>query len=126
METSVAVMSTQEVATRLVELCREGKNLDAINELYSDNIVSKEPKGSQTELVEGKHAVIAKNQQWFDMVQQIHSIKIGEPIVTGNFFACAMDMDVTYKQHGRMAMSEIAVYQVKDGRIVADEFFYEM
>jgi ketosteroid isomerase-like protein len=126
METSVAVMSTQEVATRLIELCREGKNLDAINELYSDNIVSKEPKGSQTELVEGKDAVIAKNQQWFDMVQQIHSINIGDPVIAGNFFACAMDMDVTYKQQGRLAMSEIAVYQVKDGRIVADEFFYEM
>ena len=119
-------MNTQQVADKLVAYCREGKNLDAINELYSDNIVSKEPKGSATALVEGKAAVIAKNQQWYDMVQEIHSAKIGDPIVTGNFFACTMDMDVTYKQHGRMGMSEIAVYQVKDGKIVADEFFYEM
>jgi len=119
-------MNTQQVADKLVAYCREGKNLEAIDELYSDEIVSKEPKGSSTELVNGKTAVIAKNQQWYDMVQEIHSAHIGDPIVTGNFFACTMDMDVSYKQHGRMAMHEVAVYQVKDGKIVADEFFYEM
>ena len=126
MDTQVATMSTQQVASRLVKFCREGKNLDAINELYSDNVVSREPKGSRQELYEGKNAVIAKNQEWYDMVQEIHSATIGEPIVTENFFACTMEWDVTYKEHGRVAMSEIAVYEVKDGKIIADQFFYRM
>jgi len=39
-------MTTQEVADKLVQLCREGKNDQAIEELYADNVVSREPKGS--------------------------------------------------------------------------------
>lgn len=38
-------MNTQEVADKLVQLCREGKHEQAIDELYADNVVSKEPKG---------------------------------------------------------------------------------
>ncbi len=119
-------MSTPGVAAKLVQYCREGKNLDAINELYADDVVSRESKGSQHELVEGKAGVIAKNQEWYNMVQEVHSAQISDPIVTGNFFACTMDMDVTYKEHGRMAMNEVAVYEVKDGKIVSEQFFYTM
>jgi ketosteroid isomerase-like protein len=119
-------MKTQEIADKLVQLCREGKNLDAISEFYSDSIVSKEPKGSNHEVVEGKEAVIAKNQFWYGMVEEVHDIKISDPIVTGDFFACTMDMDVTYKEAGRMGMSEVAVYEVKDGKIIAEQFIYNM
>ena len=77
-------MSTAEVAEKLVQHCREGKNLDAIEDLYSDDVVSTEAGG---ETAEGKEAVIAKNQQWYDSVEEMHGVQIGEPIVTGNFFA---------------------------------------
>lgn len=119
-------MNTAEVAEKLVQYCREGRNIDAINELYADDIVSKEPKGSNFELVEGKEGVLAKNQQWYNMVEEVHSANISDPIVTGNFFAVTMEMDVTYKEHGRMGMDEVAVYEVRDGRIISDQFFYNM
>jgi len=119
-------MNTQEVAEKLVEFCREGKNLDAISELYADNVVSHEPKGSHMELSEGKEAAIAKNQQWYDMVEEVHSSQISDPIVSGNFFAVTMDMDVTYKGQGRSMMSEVCVYEVKDGKIVTETFFYNL
>jgi hypothetical protein len=119
-------MNTHEVATKLVGYCREGKNIDAIKELYSDGIVSKEPGRSDGEITEGKEAVLAKNQHWFASVEEVHSVAISDPIITGNLFACTMEMDVTYKGHGRMFMYEIAVYGVKDGLIVSDQFFYHM
>jgi ketosteroid isomerase-like protein len=117
-------MSTPGVAAKLVQYCREGKNLDAINELYSDDVVSVEPMVAHGGPVKGKQAIIEKNQHWYSTVEEVHSAKIGDPIITGDFFACTMEMDVTYKQHGRMAMYEIAVYQVKDGKIIAEQFFY--
>ncbi|WP_295798483.1 nuclear transport factor 2 family protein [Mucilaginibacter sp.] len=119
-------MNTQQVADRLVSLCREGKNIDAINELYDDNIVSHEAKGSPMELAEGKEAVLGKNQYWYSTVEEIHSGEVSNPIVIGNFFTVSMHMDVTYKEGGRMPMQEIAVYEVKDGKIVAEQFFYNM
>ena len=117
-------MNTQEVANRLVELCRQGKNEDAINELYADNVVSREPAGSPMELTEGKEAVLGKTQYWHSTVEEVHSGEVSDPIVSGNFFSCTMDMDVTYKEHGRMEMNEVCVFEVKDGQIVSEQFFY--
>lgn len=57
-------MSTRYVATELVDRCRQGKNLEAIDRLYADSIVSIEPVGS-TEMpstMRGKTAVKAKNE----------------------------------------------------------------
>ncbi|WP_316791366.1 nuclear transport factor 2 family protein [Pedobacter frigoris] len=119
-------MKTQEVADKLVQLCREGKHEQAIDELYADNVTSKEPKGSPMEFTEGKEAVKNKTVQWEQSVKEIHSASCSDPIVADNHFAMVMDIDATYKEHGRMSMSEICVYEVKDGKIVADEFFYRM
>jgi hypothetical protein len=119
-------MNTQEVANRLVKLCREGKFLAAVDELYDENIVSNEPKGARAERTEGKAAVRGKTVQFDEMVEQIHSTKISDPIVTGNHFACVMELDVTMKGAGRSPMNEIAVYEVKDGKIINDQFFYNV
>jgi len=42
--------------------------------------------------------------------------------VAGSSFACTMHMDVTMKGQGRMDMTELCVYQVKDGKIVSEQF----
>ncbi|AOM78776.1 nuclear transport factor 2 family protein [Pedobacter steynii] len=119
-------MNTQEVANRLVHLCRSGNFEEAINELYHDDIVSKEPPGSKQEVIQGKAAVLDKTQEWMDSVEEIHSSTISDPVAGDDFFSCVMDIDATYKNHGRMPMSEVCVYEVKDGRIVSDQFFYKM
>lgn len=54
-------MTTQDVANRLVELCREGKNDQAIDELYAETIVSHEPPGSPVPHAEGIEVVRQKN-----------------------------------------------------------------
>ena len=122
----MSIMNTQEVANRLVQLCREGKNAEAIEELYAENVVSKEPKGSSMELTEGKEAVKNKTIQWEESVEEIHSASCSDPIIADDHFAVVMDIDATYKEHGRMPMSEVCVYKVADGKIVGDEFFYSM
>jgi hypothetical protein len=58
------------------------------------------------------------------MVEQMHSLKVSDPIVGGDAFACSMVMDLTMKGRGRMNMGEICVYQVKDGKIVSEQFFF--
>ena len=117
-------MSTQEVANRLVELCREGKFHEAIDELYAKDIVSNEPNDSET--TEGLEAVKAKTAKFEASIQEIHQSIISEPLVAKDHFACIMDIDATYKEHGRMTMSEICVYEVKNGKIIRDNFFYNM
>ena|SRR5258707_3078484 len=127
MSTQVETMNAREVANRLVQLCREGKDIDAINELYDDNIVSLEPEGSpMTGKTVGKEAVLESTNRWYSSVEQLHSVHISDPIVSGNFFACTMNFDITFKGQDRNAMGELCVYEVKDGRIVTSQFFYNM
>lgn len=118
-------MTTQEVAEKLVQYCREGKNIDAINELYADNIVSREQPGIPHELERGKEAVLGKNNEWYQSVEEIHSARIADPVVTGNLIAVAMEMDVTYKNNDRRQMNEIALYEVENDKIVKEQFFYK-
>ena len=117
-------MSTEEVANRLVSLCREGKVLEAGEELYDENIVSVEPENAPMPTLTGKPAVRGKGKQFAEMIEARHGGKISDPLVAGNHFSISWWMDVTMKGQGRTAMDEVIVYEVKDGKIVREQFYY--
>ncbi|RZS90678.1 SnoaL-like domain-containing protein [Aquimarina brevivitae] len=119
-------MDTQQTANRLVELCRLGENMQAIQELYADHIVSKEIPGTPNEVITGKDEVIKKSENWFKEVEEFHSSHISDPVVANNYFSCKMKMDCTFKKEGRMQIEELAVYKVDNGKIVEEQFFYNM
>jgi len=119
-------MTTQDVANRLVSLCREGKVLEAGEELYADNIISLEPNSLQSPRLEGKKAVREKGNQFAAMIEATHGGHISDPIVAGDYFSIAWLMDVTMKGQGRTKMEEIATYKVKDGKIEWKQFLYSM
>ncbi len=119
-------MSTQSVADQLVQMCREGKNMEALEQLYADNIVSKEIDSAPAPLVEGKDAVRQKGEQWFASVEEFHSGTASDPVVAGNYFFCSMSFDITFKGRGRTQMEEICVYEVADDKIISEQFFYDM
>ena len=120
-------MTTQEVANKWAQMCREGKNMECIDELYADNIVSKEMPGVPgDQVITGKQNVWNKNKEWLDNVAEFHGGEIGEPVVADNHFTSKMTYDVTFKDRGRQQMEEVAVFGVKDGKIASEQFFYNM
>lgn len=117
--------TTTEVAARFNELAKEGKWDQIQNELFADNAKSIEPPGSPgLQSVEGLEAIRQKGKQFNEMVEEMHGGYSSEPLVAGNHFSVAMGMDVTMKGMGRTKMDEIALYEVKDGKIVKEQFFY--
>lgn len=124
MSTQQKSMTTQEVANRLVSLCREGKLPEAQEELFDENIVSIESDPAPVKEVSGKTAVKEKGKQWAATTEAVHGQKISDPVVAGNFFSLAWSMDITMKGQGRTQMEEICVYEVKDGKIVKEQFFF--
>ena len=118
-------MTTKEVANRFHELSQQGNWNQIQEELYSDDAVSIEPENSPgLKSVNGKEAIKEKGKQFEAMVEEMHGGYSTEPVVAGNFFSVAMGMDTTMKGQGRMKMDEIAVYEVKDGKIVKGQFFF--
>ena len=125
MSTLEAVRTTQEVANRMNELFKENKWTEVQEELFAENAVSIEPAHSQgLQTVEGLAAIKKKGEDFNNMVEEMHGGWCSEPIVGGNFISFAMGIDATYKGMGRQNMEEIAVYEVKDGKIVKEQFFY--
>jgi hypothetical protein len=125
MSTATTTMTTQEVANRLVSLCREGKFVDAIQELYASHVVSIEPEGGPgPSRVEGFENVINKSIEFGKSLEKVHGITISEPVVADAFFSVAMHMDIEMAGIGRNQMEEVCVYEVKDGKIARDQFFY--
>ena len=125
MSTMDAVMTTTDVATRFNELAQTGQWELIQNELYADNAVSIEPAHSPgMKTAEGIEAIKQKGKQFGEMVEEMHGGYSNQPQVAGTHFAVAMGMEVTMKGKGRMKMDEIAVYEVKDGKIIKEQFFY--
>jgi ketosteroid isomerase-like protein len=124
--TAKAPASTAAVAQELVNLCRAGRNLEAIDKLYSPRIVSIESAGSEEMPAEmsGIEAIRQKNQWWFEN-NEVHKAEANGPFVGENQFAVQYTFDATFKPTGqRTEMSEMALYTVKDGKIVREQFFY--
>jgi len=121
-------MTTKEVADTLVKLCSAGKFDEAVETLYSPDIVSMEagaPPGQSRE-TKGLTAVKAKGE-WWTANHEVHSAKVEGPLVAGSHFAVTFKLDVTFKpQSKRFTMEEVAVYKVADGKVVYEEFFYNM
>ncbi len=119
-------MNTKEVANKWYTMCNQGQNLECVEELYADNVVSQEMPGYPEEVVSGKQNVWDKSKQWLDNVEEFHGGAISEPVIAGNHFTCKMDFDVTFKDRGRQQMEEVCVFEVENGKIVHEQFFYAM
>lgn len=118
-------MTTQSIANRLVELCRQGDFETAQTELFANDAVSKEPYATPDfdQETKGLDAILEKGRKWSEMVEEMHNMEVSDPVVAANSFACTMRMDVTTKGQGRMDMKELCVYTVKDGKVASEEFF---
>lgn len=117
-------MTTQDVAQKLVNLCREGQFEKAQKELYSQDAVSLEPAGTPNAESKGLDALL-KKAEMFNNDFEVHSNVVSDPVVADNFFSITMKLDATHKPSGqKMPMEEVCVYEVKDGKIVLEQFFY--
>ncbi|MEM7486369.1 MAG: nuclear transport factor 2 family protein [Bacteroidota bacterium] len=117
-------MTTQEVADKLVSLCREGKYDEAYG-LYAKDAVSLEMPGVPNEKTEGLDNILKGFEQWANNIEKAHGGTVGDPIVMGNHFTVPMTSDVTFKGMGRCKMEELCVYEVENGKIMKAQFFYD-
>lgn len=118
-------MNTKDVANQLVAYCRNNEEEKAYQELYSPEIVSVEMQEPMKE-VHGFEGIQKKGQWWKDNFE-VHKIEVSEPLVADSHFTVKFWMDTTHKPSGqRSQTSEIAIYEVKDGKIWKEQFFYDV
>ena len=128
MKTST-VMTTQEVANRYHELAKQGKWFEIQDELFADDVKSIEPADAPARYrylrsAEGKANVRKKAEEWVSRVETLHNMYFSAPVVGGSRFALAWGIDADVAGLGRTKIDEIMLYEVRDGQIVVEQFFY--
>ena len=128
--TPTTTHSARQIGDALVSHCREGKNVEAMEQLYHTDIVSVEasaPQGTQSREMKGIDACKKKGEMWQSM-HEVHSANVEGPFMHGeDKFAVYFSYDVTPKHTGkRMKMNEVGVYTTKNGKITREEFYYTM
>jgi len=90
--------SALDAGKKLVELCRKGKEAEAVNTLYSQKIVSIEPQDSpgMPARQEGLAAIKAKGE-WFEKNNEVHKREVEAPWPHGDRFVVRFKYDVTSK-----------------------------
>lgn len=119
------IMTTQEVATRFNELAQQEKWFEIHDELFSDDVRSIDPPHSPYfGYAEGKANVRKKGEEFVKKIEDFHGASTTEPVIGGNHFAVGREVEITVQGHGRIQINEIMLYEVKNGQIVLEQFFY--
>jgi len=124
-------MNTLEIGKKLVDLCSNGKDLEAIETLDSPSVVSVEavadPRFPQS--VEGIDAIKGKFE-WWTHNHDVHRAQVRGPFPHGDRFIVFFNYEITPKdgpmKGQRIQMDEAGLYTVINGKIVKEEFFYQL
>ncbi|SEW50005.1 SnoaL-like domain-containing protein [Chitinophaga arvensicola] len=120
-----ATRTVQEVAARFDELARQEKWFEIQEELFAEQVKSIDPPHSPyLGYAEGKAAVRKKGEDWVKKIQAVQGVYTTPAVIGGQHFAVGRGMDVMVEGFGRVKIDQIMLYEVKDGEIILEQFFY--
>ena len=119
-------METIEIAKRLKKLVEEGDYFTAYDELFDSKAIALEPQLNEMGLgeVKGKEAIKQKVSALSKGVESMVSREMSEPIVSANHIAFTNIVRAKLKDGNEMNLSEICLDEVRDGKIIKEEFHY--
>ncbi len=119
------VLTTLEIASRFNELAQQEKWFEIQDELFADNVKSIEPANSPYfKNAEGKDAIRKKGKDWVAKVEGVNKLSTTHPVVSGNHFAVGREVDIIVQGFGRIQINQIMLYEVNEGQVVLEQFFY--
>ncbi|WP_375572749.1 nuclear transport factor 2 family protein [Ahrensia marina] len=123
-------MTLQEIADALAHHCRNGTEEEGLKTLYAEDAVSVEAMaqpGGGPQVFEGLDALRGKHDYW-NNTMEIKSMEVLGPYPhQPDKFALVFKGEAVVKESGEsFPMDEVAIFTVKNGKIVREEFFYSM
>jgi hypothetical protein len=118
--------TTADVAADFTALLLAGDFRAAGEKYWAEDVVSVEPHVQADDantVCRGIEAVRARHSRWFS-THGIEDLCVDGPFITGNHFALFIDMLVAHAGR-RTPHSQIAVFAVRDGKIIEERYFHE-
>ncbi len=120
-------MTIEHLARDFANLLLSGNQVEAARKYWSNDIVRIEPArwpAGQPRQVTGYAAAHARLLEWI-AVSDAGELAIDGPFVTGDVFALFLDMEISVPATGkREPFSEIAIFTVRDDKIIEERYFY--
>ena len=118
-------LTVNEIAARFHELAQQEKWFEIQDDFFAENVRSIDPPGSPYfGYAEGKEDVRRKGKDFVGRITEVHRLYTSAPLVSGNHFVVGRETDITVQPHGRIQITQVMLYEVKDGKIVLEQFFY--
>ena len=124
-------MTALEIGQALVEMVSQGRDSEQafVAQYYAHDIVSIEGAGSDEmpARLEGIEAIRGKHDWWYNN-NEVHGTTVEGPYV-GNRedqFVIKFTMDMTPTDGERTQMEEVAIFTIRDDKIVHEEYLYRM
>jgi len=99
-----------------------GKALEAFEQFYADDVVMQENSDAPRE---GKDVNRQFEQQFFEAVEEFHGAKLLASAVNGDVSLSQWEWDITFKQGGRVQMSQAAIRHWRGDKVVHERFYYK-
>ncbi len=114
--------NVKELVEDLTKMIGEGKMLEAFEKYYADNVVMQE---NETTPRVGKDVNREYEKAFVSGIVEVHGSKI-IGVATGDDYATVESfMDVTHKDWGRIARTQVSVQKWENGKIVNEKFYYD-
>ena len=113
----------RELEDQMNQAIMSGKGMEAFEELYADDCTMQE--NSEPPRV-GKAACRDYEHKFFAMLEAFHGARVAHVAVDGDTTYSQWDNDFTIKGMPRTAYAQITQRQWRDGKIVAERFYYKM
>ncbi len=120
-------MTIDRLASDFAHLLLTGNPIEAAEKYWADDIIRIEPArlpAGEPQQATGYAAAYAELLEWIEATDA-DELVIDGPFVTGNVFALFLDMEIAVPETGkREPFSEIAVFTVRDQKIIEERYFY--
>ena len=117
--------TTQQIANGLTRLLREGKFQEVYENYFEpDTVRHIEPQSPHFPELIGVKAIKEKDAVMGGSIESVQSLTVGDPITSASHIAVAYQIVFTLKNGNAGALDEIIIYQVENGKIVLEQFFY--
>jgi hypothetical protein len=115
-------MDVEVVAKDFAALCAAGEFEEAGRRWWSPDVRSLECWPGPMAVCEGLEAVQAKSAWWYAN-NTVHATTVEGPWIHGDQFALRFGLDFTPQDGPRVEAVELALYTVRDGKVVEERFF---
>lgn len=115
-----------QIAQRLHELVNTGEYFTAYDELFHPDAVAIEPQLAEMGLgqVKGLTAIKEKVGTLSQGIDELISREMSEPIISANHIAFTNHVRARMKDGSEFHLNEICLYELQDGKIISEQFFY--